>query len=58
LRDAVERSPELKDFLLSTPQEEIRMRLMGRGAPGDVPPEMLLELANDPVFMDIGNAPS
>ncbi|WP_147273227.1 S8 family serine peptidase [Anaerobacterium chartisolvens] len=51
LKDAVDRSPELRELLLDTPQEEMRERLMARDVQGDIPPHILLELAHEPALM-------
>ncbi|RCX07641.1 alpha-tubulin suppressor-like RCC1 family protein, partial [Anaerobacterium chartisolvens] len=51
LKDAVDRSPELRDVLMDTPQEELRDRLMARDVQGDIPPHILLELAHEPALM-------
>jgi len=53
LKDVIERSPELKDFLLNTPIDEIRDRLMAGDAPGNIPTELKLELAHIRPFTDM-----
>ncbi|EMS69261.1 S8 family serine peptidase, partial [Ruminiclostridium cellobioparum] len=53
LRDAIDKNLEFKEFLINTPSEELRQKLMARDVPGNVEPYILMELVNEPVIMDL-----
>ena len=52
---AIERSPELKDLIENTPVEELRFSFTVRDVPCHIKPEILMELAYDHSFMDMGD---
>jgi len=56
LREIIESNPELMELIMETPPEELRDRLMMGDVPGDIPLEILLELAHDPALMEIGDS--
>jgi hypothetical protein len=47
LQDIIHASPQLKDFILSTPFEELRYRLMEDDAPEGIEPHILMEIAQE-----------
>ena len=54
LRDAIDRNREFKEFLMNTPAEEVRYRLMAGDVPGNVEPHILMELDHEPAIKNIG----
>ena len=54
LRDAIDKNREFKEFLMNTPAEEVRYRLMAGDVPGNVEPHILMELDHEPAIKNIG----
>ena len=54
LRDAIDKNREFKEFLMNTPAEEVRYRLMVGDVPGNVEPHILMELDHEPAIKNIG----
>ena len=53
LQKVFERHPELLDFIMVTPPEELRDKLITEDVPGDIHPEILRQLAHNPELIDI-----
>ena len=53
LRNLIKRSPELMEFIRNTPVEELRNKLLTRDMPETIPPHIAMELAHDPMFIDM-----
>ncbi len=54
LRDAIDKNLEFKKFLMNTPAEEVRHRLMAGDVPGNVERHILKELDHEPAIRNIG----
>ena len=54
LRDAIDKNLEFKKFLINTPAEEVRHRLMAGDVPGNVERYILKELDHEPAIKNIG----
>ena len=54
LRDTMERHPELIEIIRNTPPKELRARLMSKKVMCDIPPEILFELAHEPLLRERG----
>lgn len=52
LKEAIETNPEFKEYLMNIPAGEIRNKLLTGDVAGNVDSNILMELANEPVFFD------